>query len=690
MPLFRRRQDWSTLALVLALLPCLLACGDDDDDSGSGPKNADDDDDAGPFPDDDTGGDDDDLNDDSDDDVDDDSADDDTGDDDTHDDDTGDDDTGDDDTGDDDADDDTADDDTGDDDTGDDDTGDDDVQDPIFLGDIAPNEGNNVLSKTVLITGDGFVNGMELAIGGVPIDDWTLVNEQTLIAVLPSGLPAGLNSLTAAHGAASGEGVLDGAYTVDDVIDTYAVISGHVYDRDGLPLQNVRVSSTSGGSATTPSNGFYAFSVPRQSTNVRVSYNAFGPSFLIPKGTLAQTAVNGEALDEDLELDFQIDYDFLHGTVLDADGAPVPNAIVQAFEFNQLSLIDNEMVTDENGEFTMPLFPKTYAFRVDPLPDPSEPGTFVWEFPLDGDGTANWNLHEGNSITGRVLDRDGSGIGPFQILPFVLFKEKSTAFFLSAAISDESGNWSTLMEPGLYEIRLFGMHTDDHLNGLPPFSNPIFATLDVDGPANVDIQFDYAVMDVQITSGGVPIDFPCELNLSSGFNEMRHFSLSAEDAGFVSVPVWKMPLSGAAYPPASSGLTATFSDFGDIAGDDSLTLELEAGERVYGTVTANGIDPLDLPWSISSRRTPPPCSNRITPPSPPTRTANMRFIFRRDFTASPRRPTGRIFPGGFLTWTTTAWPASRNFRSMSIWSTSASCSMRTVSHPPGPTSPPTT
>jgi len=200
----RKKPFFITVLLFITATLVWTMCG-----CAGGSDNGKVDDDTGP-PDDDHGanddlvdddhGDDDLANDDAADDdivnddlVDDDSADDDAGDDDSLDDDTADDDTADDDAMDDDTtpvDDDSTptDDDTFDDDTTPDDdaTPDDDTVQPLAIETVDPPRGGASVNTDVVITGDGFTEGLVVKVGGLPAQSVQVLSSTTAAAVFPS------------------------------------------------------------------------------------------------------------------------------------------------------------------------------------------------------------------------------------------------------------------------------------------------------------------------------------------------------------------------------------------------------------------------------------------------------------------------------------------------------------------------
>ncbi|MCB9479956.1 MAG: carboxypeptidase regulatory-like domain-containing protein [Deltaproteobacteria bacterium] len=539
------------------------ADADDDDDLGAGTHSDDDDDDAS---------DDDVVSDDDDDDV---------------------------------SDDDVVDDDVVDDDVSDDD---DDVVDPNapILDAVSPAVGNNLLTQTLTLTGSNLKKAWWVKFGSQKLirSEFTIVDDTTITLSLPQGMATGNYDVSVGIG--EKESRIVGGFELRNVIHPYVYIDGLVLDREGEPVFGIAANApSSAGVDFTDEAGRFRLAVsPRFGATVEISNNAGG--LMVPRGRLLSKTFSTEEMASDIDYTAQLDYYLINGSVVNhiadpegGDDIPLPPVEVQFFEKREnggLTLRGSAFV-DGEGHYGLALPAAKYTVRVDPLytewgPDAERvvAGLTMLDFIVDRDDPEqlqDMELFEGREIYGDVLDRDGTPIGPFTVLPSPVIEDRTQSFFTSADVTTGAGRWETRLMDGAYDFALLpktGVLPID----LPPFDSRRFGRVDVGGEGTEPLifQFDYAHMFAQVTDElGAQVDFPVTVELLDRERNFQRFEINGEDTGAFFAMVWKDKLEAAITPPFGTGYAKTWITFNEITDDFSPNLALQPASMQSGAIT---------------------------------------------------------------------------------------------------------
>jgi hypothetical protein len=226
-----------------------------------------------------------------------------------------------------------------------------------------------------------------------------------------------------------------------------------------------------------------------------------------------------------------------------------------------------------------------------------------------------WELPAGVAIDGHVLDRDGSPIGPFAVLPFAYDGGIAMSFFLSRGLTDLDGYWTTTIDPGSYGFYLAKKNPGDSFPQIPPFESRQYLLTQIDGGETVDIELDYALVDLQIKRGGVPVNYACRVEAQQDFGASRTYFVTAQDTGFETMPVWKSGLGLSIYPEEGHGVAAGFVDSYLVSGDASIEVNLPVGFVQSGIARANGVPLSGVTMSFEPQSAAIVTHNYTTPPT---------------------------------------------------------------------------
>ena len=457
----------------------------------------------------------------------------------------------------------------------------------ITLADDAPTQHDAALRAGTT------VRGVVSDAGGDPVAGATVA-----IATDPT-LPAPTEAVTGADGSYAVSGISAGDWEAEVGADGFASVrqafsasgSGIVEVDVELPIGGtiegtVRRVSTGVPIADATITVFPADGPPVQATTDLVgrysiadlapgeaTVNAAATESELVPGETAVAVVGGAVANGDIELGLASN---VVGRVTDDAGAPVPGLLVHRI----VAGAPVPAITDAEGRYSLPGVP------------PGEHeisfggGAISRQVTVDGEGT-DVDLDvviDGATVTGRVVDRDGSPVGD---LPVGLFVGDD---LVTVASTDPAGAFRVVvLEGGTYAVRVAG----DAFGSTE-------TSLVSDGDADVDLG-DLAPggssLAVDITVGGVSVD-AVEAVLSHRGSSVGITAVGTSGrAQFENVEPGEYLLVAAAAGGASRQVEVTVA-----AGGSTRSVDLSVATTVVGRVTRDG-EPVELATVVAAGTT---------------------------------------------------------------------------------------
>lgn len=369
-------------------------------------------------------------------------------------------------------------------------------------------------------------------------------------------------------------------------------LSGFVYDSQGEGILDVDLNvydQQTGNQLFTPSDntddtGFYEIVIP--SGTFTIDYRYRGD---IPNPRYVPVEMTDVVVNSDTEVDVVLeDGFFISGAVRDPGNGPVVDADLDARDsITGLKLYTPGDNTDNNGDYVLLVPPGTYEINVAPLPpDHLLPG-IVYDYPVFGDVTLNFNLDWGLLLYGVVRDSDGAGV--FDVDLDVWDPVTGQALFTPWDNTIEDGSYQIVVPPGTYNVDFrpavrppylacyrehnFNIASDAQLDAVVPDGVLLYGS--------AHNSFGAAVRDVDIDAIDVSTDESVAL-----------FDDNTDSLGAYATIVAPGTYHLEYEPPRARRLAA--QRFADqiLNVDTERSVVLDTGMVVSGTVTEQGVGPV--------------------------------------------------------------------------------------------------
>ena len=362
--------------------------------------------------------------------------------------------------------------------------------------------------------------------------------------------------------------------TLEDLPSPFT-LSGNLTDRDGNPASGQQVIF-GGGSTFSDAQGNYSIAALPGSHRLKISNGSTNPNFPAQYDISTESTIDFNA---DRTLDIMLPNVFLDVSVVDSNGASVPNVSIRVFnnivftagelEFRGDSIIDdigdNATVTDAMGQISsIPMIQGTYSLTMTP-PDQSNlmPSSVSSAITVDASETVTLeDLPSPFTLSGNLTDRDGNPASGQQVI-----------FGGGSTFSDAQGNYSIAALPGSHRLKISNGSTNPNFPARYNISTE--STIDFNADRTLDIMLPNVFLDVSVVDSNgasvpnVSIRVFNNIAFTAGELEFRGDSINDDigdnatvtDAmGQISIPMLQGIYSLTMTPPAQSNfVTASVS-----------------------------------------------------------------------------------------------------------------------------------
>jgi len=192
---------------------------------------------------------------------------------------------------------------------------------------------------------------------------------------------------------------------------------------------------------------------------------------------------------------------FISGTVLGPGGVPVVDEDLDARDSGtRLKLYTPNDNTDNNGQYLMLVPPGNYEVNVAPVPTTRLLPGIVYNYPVFGDVTINFNLISGQLVSGTV--RNPSSTPVYNVNIGVVDPVTGLDLFVPWDRSDSSGNYQFVLGNGTYFIEFSPPVT-------PPYTGGFWQNgfvVNGDTQLNVTVPWGYLISGTVFDMRGQPED----------------------------------------------------------------------------------------------------------------------------------------------------------------------------------------